>query len=118
MAHVLEGSVRRLGGQVRISAQLIKSRDGYHLWSETYDRKLADIFAVQEEIAQVIVGKLRVDFLAIDRTPLVSRRTQNLDAYKLYLKGRFFWNQRDAAVEKGIAYFQRAIEADGAYAPA
>ena len=116
VATVLEGSVRKAGERVRITAQLVKVADGYHIWSEVYDRELADIFAVQEEIARTIVGKLKVELLDADDAPLVQRHTENLEAYNLYLKGRFFWNQREGGLAKGIEYFDQAIEADENYA--
>jgi TolB-like protein len=116
VATVLEGSVRKAGQQVRIAAQLVNAADGYHIWSEVYDRELCDIFEVQEEIARTIVGKLKVEFMGEGDEPLVQRHTENLDAYNLYLRGRYFWNQRERGLTKGIEYLERAIAADGRYA--
>lgn len=116
VATVLEGSVRRYGQQVRITAQLVKTADGYHIWSEVYERELADIFAVQEEIARKIVDKLKVELMAGSDSRLVQQHTENLEAYNLYLKGRFFWNQREAGLLKAIEYLEQAVEADPQYA--
>lgn len=116
VATVLEGSVRKAGQQVRIAAQLVNADDGYHIWSEVYDRELADIFEVQEEIARAIVDKLKVEFMGEGDQRLVQRHTENLDAYNLYLRGRYFWNQRERGLTKGIECFEHAIAADGRYA--
>jgi serine/threonine protein kinase/Tfp pilus assembly protein PilF len=113
---VLEGSVRKAGTRLRITAQLIKVADGYHLWSEKYDRDTQDVFAVQDEIAQAIVDKLKVGLLG-EQAPLIRRYTSNQEAYSLYLKGRYFWNKRyEVGVQKGIQLFQQAIEKDPSYA--
>ncbi len=116
---VLEGSVRKAGGRVRIVAQLINAADGYHIWSERYDRELQDIFEVQDEIARTIVERLRVT-LGPERTEaLVRSETKDLEAYQLYLKGRFHWNKRSAdGLQKAIEYFQQAIAKDPGYAVA
>jgi len=84
--NILEGSVRRIGNRIRVTAQLVKASDGYHLWSQRFDREMTDVFAIQDEISQCIVEKLRAR-LAVDR-PLVKRYTENLEAYQLYLRGR------------------------------
>jgi TolB-like protein/Tfp pilus assembly protein PilF len=116
---VLEGSVRKAGGRVRIVAQLINAADGYHIWSERYDRELQDIFEVQDEIARTIVERLRVT-LGPERTEaLVRSETKDLEAYQLYLKGRFHWNKRSAdGLQKAIEYFQQALGKDPSYAVA
>jgi serine/threonine protein kinase/Tfp pilus assembly protein PilF len=120
---VLEGSVRKAGNQVRITAQLINVADGYHLWSEKYDRNIGtlccpeDIFAIQDEISLVIVEKLKVKLLKGEKTRLVKRHTDDLDAYNLYLKGRYFWNRRtEESLNRSIEYFNQAIERDPGYA--
>jgi len=114
---VLEGSVRKSGSRLRIMAQLIDVTDGYHLWSERYDRKLQDIFEVQDEIARSIADRLKVTLRAQRQEPLVRAGTKNLEAYQLYLKGRFHWNKRTLdGIQKAIKYFQEAIEKDAAYA--
>ena len=115
---VLEGSVRKAGKRVRITAQLINTSDGFHVWSEVYDRELEDIFAVQDEIAKQISNKLR-EKLSIDQIDesLVRTPTKNLDAHNLYLKGRFYfykWNPEDA--KKALVYFQQAIELEPNFA--
>ena len=114
---VLEGTVRRSGNRLRITVQLSSVSDGRTLWSERYDREMADVFAIQDEIAQTIVRTLRATLLGNlgDLTPV--RYTANVRAYSLYLKGRFWWNRRtQAAIKEGIRYFEQAIEEDPAYA--
>jgi len=116
---VLEGSVRKAEQQVRIAAQLVNTADGFHIWSEVYDREFCDIFALQEEIARTIADKLKLQFLAPSDTPLVEGQTQNLEAYNLYLKGRYSWNQRTVdGLRASLDYFQEAIALDDAYAQA
>lgn len=113
----LEGSVRKAGNHVRITAQLIEVANGYHLWSERYDRELEDVFAIQDEIARSIVETLKVKLVGDDEAPIVRPGTSDLDAYTLYLKGRYHWNKRTAEeLEKGIALFERAIAIDDRYA--
>jgi eukaryotic-like serine/threonine-protein kinase len=114
---VLEGSVRKSGKHLRIMAQLINVADGYHLWSERYDRELQDIFEVQDEIAKTIADRLKVTLGAESTKPLVRAGTKNLEAYQLYLKGRFHWIKRTPdGSRKAIQYFHDAIERDPAYA--
>ena len=91
MATVLEGSVRKEGDRVRITAQLIKVKDGFHLWSESYDRELTDIFAVQEEIARAVAASLKVTLLG-EKTATPSSRGTNAEAYNAYLQGRYSWS--------------------------
>ncbi|MBI2073637.1 MAG: protein kinase [Gemmatimonadetes bacterium] len=109
VATVLEGSVRRAGNRVRITAQLVNASDGYHLWSEKYDRDLDDIFAVQDEIAGAIAGHLRV---ALSKSEGPGRGTRDLEAYDLYLKGNYFWRRQP---HKGIGYFSQALARDPAF---
>lgn len=110
---VLEGSVRKAGDKVRITAQLINAADGYHLWSETFDRKLDDVFEVQDEIARAITDALRVErFVAV-----VDRRarggTDNAIAYDLYLRGLAYLRARNPdAVDRSVQYFEQALELD------
>ena len=119
VAAVLEGSVQRSGDRLRITAQLSSVADGYHVWSQTYDRRLADVFAVQDEISRSIVGALEVRVAGDPGRRLVQSPTQDLDAYNLYLEGRFHLNQwRPESAHKGIAYFEQAIAKDPNYAPA
>ncbi len=114
---VLEGSVRRAGNRLRIAVHLTSVADGRTLWSERYDRELADVFAIQDEIARTIVGTLRSTFLGDLGDPVPVRYTANLKAYNLYLKGRFWWNRRTPqAIAEGIRYFEQAIAEDAGYA--
>ena len=116
---VLEGSIRKAGNRLRITAQLVKAEDGYHVWSEKYDRDLEDIFAIQDEISLKIVESLKVRLLAKERTKLLKRHTEDQEAYNFYLKGRYFWNRRyEGGLQKGIEYFNQAIKKDPTYAPA
>jgi serine/threonine-protein kinase len=114
---VLEGSVRKAGNRLRITVQLTSVADGRTLWSERYDRELEDVFAVQDEIAGTIVRTLRTTLLGEigDLTPV--RYTENVRAYSLYLKGRFWWNRRTPAdIAEGVRYFEQAIAEDPEYA--
>jgi serine/threonine-protein kinase len=114
---LLEGSVRKAGSRMRITVQLVNVADGYHLWSEKYDRDIEDIFAIQDEISLAIVDKLKVKLLKEEKARLVKRFTDSQEAYNLYLKGRYFWNRRyEGGLEKGIECFQQAIEKDPLYA--
>ena len=116
VATVLEGSVRKQGPRVRINAQLIKVSDGFHLWSEVYDRDLTDIFAVQAEIARSVAGSLRVALLG---EKLPSPLATNIDAYNAYLQGKFFFaSPTKENLEKAIAFYKQAISLDPSYSPA
>ncbi len=111
VATVLEGSVRRDGNQLRVSAQLIGALDGYHLWSRIYDRELKNVFAVEDELARAIVDALKPKLIA--RPRLVAQSTANAKAHDLYLRGRFFWNRRNKeGLAKAAALFEQAIAAD------
>lgn len=117
VATVLEGSVRRAGSRVRIAAQLINVADGYHIWSERYDRELDDVFAIQDEIATTIANRLEVALTGTNDDPIVKRPTDDVEAYQLYLKGRHLWNRRTKeGLEQSLTYFNRAIEHDPGYA--
>jgi serine/threonine protein kinase/Tfp pilus assembly protein PilF len=116
-AYVLEGSVRRSGNQLRITAQLTSTDDGRLLWSQRYDRELDDVFVIQDELATTIVGTLRSGQLAPPITPATERHTTNVKAFTLYLKGRYEWNQRtQAGVGSAIKFFEQAIKEDPNYA--
>jgi len=116
---VLEGTVRKAGDRVRITAQLVSAEDGCHLWSEGYVRDVADVFAVQEEIAQSVVDRLKVSVTGISREPLIRRYTDNQRAYHSYLKGRFYWLRRyHGGLQAALEHFQQAIEEDAGYAQA
>ena len=117
VAHVVEGSVRQSGSRLRITAQLIGVADGFHMWSESFDREVRDVFATQEEISRAIVAALRIKVVGhAEEQLLMGRRTENLEAHKLYLKGRYFWNKRGIGLQKGIEYFERSIAEDPEYA--
>ncbi len=117
VGYLLEGSVQRAGGQIRVTAQLIKVSDGYHLWSERYDREFKDVFAIQDEITHQIVESLKVQLNANQTEVRSQRRSDNLEAYELYLKGRYFLNQRTKnSLKKALENFQAAIKIDPGYA--
>jgi TolB-like protein/Tfp pilus assembly protein PilF len=117
VANVMEGSVRKAGNTIRVTVQLIRASDGVHIWSETYDRDLKDVFKVQDEIAQGVVQKLKLTLLPV--AAAASARTVNAEAHSLYLQGRYFQN-RDTSEDlaKANDYFQRALALDATYAPA
>ncbi len=116
---VLEGSVRRSGNRLRVTAQLINVADGFHVWSERYDRELADVFEIQDDIARRIVDALRVKLLKESGAPLVQVGTVNMEAYHLFLQGRMFWNQRkQESLEKSVECFRKAVQLDPGYAAA
>jgi adenylate cyclase len=116
--NVLEGSVRKAGNKLRISAQLIRAVDDSHLWSETYNRELKDVFDIQEEISQAIVKNLKVAILGGEDERLVKDYTKNTVAYELYLKGMFYFKKGFLDFEKAIEYMQKAIKSDPDYVPA
>jgi TolB-like protein/DNA-binding winged helix-turn-helix (wHTH) protein/Flp pilus assembly protein TadD len=120
VAHVLEGSVRKSGNTLRVTAQLIRVDNGYHVWSDTYDRKLEDIFKVQDEIANAVVAALKVNLLPLQQPSAQEElRTANLSAYDLYLQGRQSYNQGNIAGHKNaVAAFRAAIALDPRYAAA
>ena len=119
VATVLEGSVRKAGERVRITAQLIGARDGYHLWSEAYDRKLEDIFAIQDDIARAIVKALKATLGGDEAEHLVTPTTDNLEAYTLYLKGRFSFNKNtESELRKSLELYHQALERSPQYAKA
>jgi serine/threonine protein kinase/tetratricopeptide (TPR) repeat protein len=111
---VLEGSVRQAGQRLRVTAQLIDVSNGYHLWSERYDREMQDVFAVQDEISLAIAGALKLRLLPAQEESLVAPGTRNVEAYNRYLKGRYFFNQR--ASKKAVAEFEAALALDPAFA--
>jgi len=113
--HVLEGSVRRSGNRIRVTAQLVMASDGYPLWSQRFDRDMTDVFAIQDEISQAIVEKLRVRLVA-DR-PLVKRHTENVEAYNLYLKARYqLLRFTPEGLAKSKEYYEQALALDPEYA--
>ena len=117
VAHVLEGSVQKSRDSVRVNVQLINAATDAHLWADTYDRKLTDIFAVESEIARTVAETLQAKLTGSAAQVLASRPTDNPEAHQLYLKGRYFWNKRTTAnLQKAIEYFQQAIDLDPQYA--
>jgi serine/threonine protein kinase/Flp pilus assembly protein TadD len=119
VASVLEGSVRKAGNRIRITAQLVNVADGYHLWSDRFDRELEDVFAVQDEISESIVKALRGVLSEDERRAIERPRTDNVEAYDYYLRGRQFFHQfREKGLQFARRMFARAIEIDPTYARA
>jgi TolB-like protein/Tfp pilus assembly protein PilF len=117
VANILEGSVQKVGDQVRVNVQLINALTNAHLWADIYDRKLTDIFAVESDIAKSIADTLQAKLSSSAEHVLASRPTENPEAHELYLKGRYFWNRRTGAnLQKAADYFQQAIGKDPSYA--
>jgi TolB-like protein/Tfp pilus assembly protein PilF len=117
VANILEGSVQRTADKVRVNVQLIKGATDTHLWADTFDRKLTDIFAVESEIARTIAETLQAKLTGSEQHAIAARPTENTEAYQLYLKGRFFWNKRTGQnLNKAADYFNQAIAADPKYA--
>jgi TolB-like protein/Tfp pilus assembly protein PilF len=117
VANILEGSVQKVGDQVRVNVQLINAMTNAHLWADIYDRKLTDIFAVESDIAKSIADTLRAKLSSSAEHVLASRPTENAEAHEFYLRGRYFWNRRTGAnLQKAADYFQHAIGKDPAYA--
>ncbi|MEO6969488.1 MAG: tetratricopeptide repeat protein [Chthoniobacterales bacterium] len=117
VANILEGSVQKENNEVRVNVQLIKAATDAHLWAETYDRKLTDIFAVESEIARTVAGTLQAKLTGSAEHVLASRPTESPEAHQLYLRGRYFWNRRTLAnLKTAIGYFDQAIERDPSYA--
>ena len=112
---VLEGSVRKLGNRLRITSQLVNAADGYHLWSETYDREMKDVFAIQEEIAKSIAQRLEVT-LDSEQRPLFRAGTDNLEAFKCYTEGRTLFFQRGPHVLRSVERCKQAVTVDPKYA--
>jgi serine/threonine-protein kinase len=114
---VLTGRIAQRGENLSISTELVDTRDNSHLWGEQYNRKLADILAVQGEISQEIYNKLRLRLTGEEKTRLAKRPTENIEAYQLYLKGRYYWNKRtEEGFHRAIEYFSEATEKDHNYA--
>jgi hypothetical protein len=114
---VVEGSVRRAGDRVRIVAQLIDARSDEHVWAETYDRRLDDIFAIQSDVARHVATAVRAELSAAQQARIRQQPTQQLPAYDAYLHGRYLWNQRTAtAIEQGIGWLEKAIAIDNDFA--
>jgi TolB-like protein/class 3 adenylate cyclase/Flp pilus assembly protein TadD len=120
VSSVLEGSVRRFGKRVRITAQLINTADGYHIWSENYDSDLEDIFQVQDEISLKIVNRLKENFALADKSAhIIKPPTENIEAYNLYLKGLYYWNKSNPEdIHKAVTIFEEVIALDPTFASA
>jgi len=115
VATVLEGSVRKAGDRLRITVQLVNVADGYQIWCERYDRKIDDVFVVEDEIARSIVEKFKV--AALPGGSLVRHHTENRAAHELYLKGRFYWSKRlEGGLRIALQHFERSIQEDPGYA--
>ena len=114
---VLEGSIRKIDNQLRVTAQLVNIANGFHLWSDTYNRELKDIFSIQDEIASTIADKLKLMLLSDEKARVVKHSTENLEAYNLYLLGRYFYYKAtEEDINKAIRYFEQAIAKDPGYA--
>jgi TolB-like protein/Tfp pilus assembly protein PilF len=119
VANILEGSVQRTTDQLRVNVQLIKAATDDHLWADTFDRKLTDIFKIESEIAKTVAETLQAKLSGSEQHAIAARPTENTEAHQLYLKGRFFWNKRTGNdLKKSIDYFNQAIAADPKYAVA
>jgi TolB-like protein/Flp pilus assembly protein TadD len=119
VTNILEGSVQKASDQVRVNVQLINALTDAHLWADTYDRKLTDIFAVESDIAKTIADTLQAKLTGSEKIAMAKKPTENPEAYELYLKGRFFWNKRTAVdLRKSIEYFNQAVAKDPGYAQA
>ena len=117
VAHLLEGSIRKAGNRLRITAQLIKVADGSHLWSEKFDREMEDVFAIQDEISLAIVDNLKARLLGSEKKAMLKHHTENSELYNLYLLGRFYTNKRNTeGLNKAIGYFEEAIRKEPNYA--
>jgi adenylate cyclase len=116
--HILEGSVRKSGNKLRITAQLVNVEDGYHVWSEKYDRELSDIFDIQDEISLAILEEVKLKLFGEENSKVFKRYTNNHQAYQLYLHGRFYHNKFAGVEEfkKAISYFESAITIEPNYA--
>jgi TolB-like protein/Tfp pilus assembly protein PilF len=119
VANILEGSVRKQGEKVRITAQLIQTETGFHLWSESYDGSLTDVFELQERIARAIAEHLKVVLIGDQKTRLTQQSTQSPDAHQQFLKGQFFWHQRGYQnLQNAVTAYKAALVADPDYADA
>ena len=117
VATIVEGSVRQVQDRVRITAQLVDAETDQHLWAETYDRGLSDVFAIQSDVALRVASALKAKLSPHERTRIGKEPTTDLEAYNLYLKGRHFWNRfTEEGIQKSLEYFEKAIEKDPSYA--
>jgi len=109
---ILEGSVKRVDDRLRVAVHLINTNSGFQIWSERFDRRMTDLFALQDEITLAIVDQLKIELLEKEKLALLGRHPVNLEAFNLYLKGRFYWARRPQGINKAIKYFELAIEKD------
>jgi TolB-like protein/tetratricopeptide (TPR) repeat protein len=117
VANILEGSVQRTTDQLRVNVQLVEAATDAHLWADTFDRKLTDIFKIESEIAKTVAETLQAKLSGSEQHAIAARPTENTEAHQLYLKGRFFWNKRTGQnLNKAADYFKLAIAADPKYA--
>jgi TolB-like protein/Flp pilus assembly protein TadD len=117
VANILEGSVQKAADRVRVNVQLVNAATDAHLWAESFDRKLTDIFAVESEIASTVANTLQAKLTGSEQQAIAVRPTENSEAYQVYLKGRYFWNKRTANDFKtAIGYFDQAIDKDPGFA--
>jgi len=113
----LEGSVQHSGDEVRVTVQLVRAETDVHLWADTFDRKLTDIFAVESEIAKAVADKLQAKLTGSEERAISAKPTANLEAYQFYLRGRYYWNRRTAGgLKKALEQFQQAVDKDPTYA--
>lgn len=116
--HILEGSVRKAGNRIRVNVQLVNATDGFQIWTERFDREMEDIFSIQDEIAEKVVAKLKLTLLGLEKgQTLISRKTNNVQAYELYLQGRSYLDKR-TDIEHALTCFNKAIEIDPNFAGA
>jgi len=117
VANVLQGSVQRTADAVRVNVQLVKGETDTHLWADTFDRKLTDVFQIESDIAKTIADKLQAKLTGSEQDAISAKPTSNLEAHQLYLKGRYLWNRRTGDnLKKALSYFQQASEKDPNYA--
>ena len=117
VAHILEGSVQKSGDAVRVNVQLIKAANNSHVWAETFDRKLTDIFSVESDVAKAIADQLRAHITKQEEQVIAAKPTKNIEAYDAYLRGRYFWNKRTSdGIKHAIEHFQQSIERDPDFA--
>jgi hypothetical protein len=116
---ILEGSVRRVGSRIRVTAQLVKASDGYHLWSQRFDREMTDVFAIQDEISQKVVRALEVELSDKERNILGKAPTHSVEAYEFYLRGRqFFYKSKRRSIQCALEMLTRAAGKDPTFAQA
>jgi serine/threonine-protein kinase len=119
VSHLLEGSVAKAGNKLRITAQLVQASDGNHLWSDTYDREMQDIFAVRSEVAQKVAAVLKIRLLGEEKKRIDKKPTENLEAYNLYRQGRYYSDKlSEDGTKRAVPFFQQAIELDDSLAEA